>query len=116
MNAAEKEFYQSLGGKLQVARLQCGLSQENIGDVLQVTFQQIQKYEKGIDRISICKLRLWSEATGADLLTFFDNAVDPIFSGSRINLEFIREFNDMLPDFQTKIVSLMRSINGVSHG
>jgi len=45
-----------VGNRLRKKRLESGVSQEQIGDAVNVTFQQIQKYEKGYNRISCSKL------------------------------------------------------------
>lgn len=46
------------GMRIKLARLQQGMSQQQLGDRLSVTFQQIQKYEKGANRITATRLKL----------------------------------------------------------
>ncbi len=46
-------FYQTLGAKLRQQRTICGMTQKHLGDALGITFQQIQKYERGTNQISI---------------------------------------------------------------
>lgn len=68
---AERPFNQKLGAVVRNLRTQRGLSQEAIGSKLGVTFQQVQKYEKGINRISVETLMDISGAIGvsvADIL------------------------------------------------
>lgn len=48
----DSEYYKKLGNVLRIGRLKAGKSQEELGAFLGVTFQQIQKYEKGQNRIS----------------------------------------------------------------
>ncbi|SNZ20925.1 helix-turn-helix domain-containing protein [Cohaesibacter gelatinilyticus] len=45
-----------LGARLKLARSLAGMSQEKLGSELKITFQQIQKYEKGTNRISASRL------------------------------------------------------------
>ena len=45
-----------IGRRLRVAREAAGMTQEALGDVLGITFQQVQKYEKGQNRISTTRL------------------------------------------------------------
>lgn len=45
-----------IGNRIRVARTLAGLSQESLGDVLGVTFQQVQKYENGKNRVAACTL------------------------------------------------------------
>ena len=45
-----------IGARLHMRRLMLGMSQEALGEKLSVTFQQIQKYEKGTNRVSASRL------------------------------------------------------------
>lgn len=59
-----------VGQRLRYARVLKGLSQEAVANALQVTFQQIQKYEKGRNRMSVG--RLWDAAKLFEVpMTFF---------------------------------------------
>lgn len=49
-------FYEELGGTLKMARKMAGLSQEKAASAIGVSFQQIQKYERGHNRIAVNKL------------------------------------------------------------
>ena len=53
-----------VGARLRMRRMMLGMSQGRLGQLLGVTFQQIQKYEKGTNRISASRLK---EAAGGDL-------------------------------------------------
>ena len=52
----EGPFYRELGRNLRVARSAAGKSQTEIADYLDLTFQQVQKYENGKDRIPVHRL------------------------------------------------------------
>ncbi|MFG1270807.1 helix-turn-helix transcriptional regulator [Xanthobacter sp. DSM 14520] len=41
-----------IGARMRLARMRKGLSQERLGEAVDVTFQQIQKYERGVNRVS----------------------------------------------------------------
>lgn len=45
-----------LGQRVRGRRLEIGMSQERLADLLGVTFQQVQKYEKGVNRIAASRL------------------------------------------------------------
>ncbi len=49
---------QAIGARLRLMRMSRNLSQSELGDAVDVTFQQIQKYEKGTNRVSISTLKL----------------------------------------------------------
>ena len=45
-----------VGSRVRMRRISIGMSQEKLGDMLGLTFQQVQKYEKGTNRISVARL------------------------------------------------------------
>jgi len=45
-----------VGGLVRARRLEIGMSQERLAELLGVTFQQVQKYEKGINRIAFSRM------------------------------------------------------------
>ena len=61
-----------IGQRLRIRRTSLGMTQEELGNTLNVTFQQIQKYERGINRISSAALYEISKALKTDINYFFD--------------------------------------------
>lgn len=62
-----------VGQRLRARRLMLGISQEKLGEVLGLTFQQIQKYERGANRISASRLYYISRALETDVMFFFQD-------------------------------------------
>ncbi|MBW9064727.1 helix-turn-helix transcriptional regulator [Rhizobium herbae] len=62
-----------VGNRLRSRRLVLGMSQEKLGDHLGITFQQIQKYEKGTNRISASKLQAAAAVLGVPVTYFFQD-------------------------------------------
>lgn len=62
-----------VGHRLRKKRLEMGISQDQIGSAIHVTFQQIQKYEKGYNRISCSKLFEISQFLKIKIGYFFEN-------------------------------------------
>jgi transcriptional regulator with XRE-family HTH domain len=60
-----------MGRRLRLMRIERGLSQTNLGDRVGITFQQIQKYENGSNRISAARLKEFAEILSAPLSYFF---------------------------------------------
>jgi transcriptional regulator with XRE-family HTH domain len=58
---------------MRLRRMQLGLSQEKLAQILGVTFQQVQKYEKGLNRIGASRLFHLGEALGVPIQFFFDD-------------------------------------------
>lgn len=61
-----------VGKRLRLKRTLQGLSQEAIGNAIGVTFQQIQKYERGINRMGASRLHDFARALGVPVSYFFD--------------------------------------------
>lgn len=62
-----------VGNRLRARRLVLGLSQEKLGERLGITFQQIQKYEKGTNRVSASKLQAAAEVFSVPISYFFED-------------------------------------------
>ena len=67
-----------VGQRLRLRRTLLGLSQEKLGDAVGLTFQQIQKYERGANRIGASRLYLFSRILEVPVSYFFDDMADEI--------------------------------------
>ncbi|CAN7581014.1 helix-turn-helix domain-containing protein [Bosea sp. LjRoot90] len=63
-----------VGSRVRMQRMMAGISQEKLGDALGLTFQQIQKYEKGTNRISASRLQQIAKMLGVPVAFFFEGA------------------------------------------
>ncbi len=61
-----------VGQKIRARRTLLGLSQTELADVAGITFQQVQKYEKGTNRVGASRLQQFSQALGVPPSYFFD--------------------------------------------
>jgi transcriptional regulator with XRE-family HTH domain len=68
---------QSVGRRVRMVRVSRGLSQSALASQLGLTFQQLQKYEKGTNRISASKLHDIARILGVEVASFFEDASDP---------------------------------------
>ena len=68
----EDNFNRHLGNKLKLRRLALGLTQTKVAKAINVTFQQIQKYENAINCLDSVKLYKLSKFFGVPLDFFFD--------------------------------------------
>src|SRR5262244_3396452 len=60
-----------VGQRIRIQRLQSGLSQMTLAEQLGVTFQQVQKYEKGVNRVGAGRLTKIAKVLGVPVSTFF---------------------------------------------
>jgi transcriptional regulator with XRE-family HTH domain len=65
---------QLVGQNIRICRLQRGLSQTELGQRIGVTFQQVQKYEKGANRVGASRLTQIADTLQVSLPTLFDGA------------------------------------------
>jgi transcriptional regulator with XRE-family HTH domain len=61
-----------VGNRMRMRRLLVGMSQEKLGDLLGITFQQVQKYEKGSNRVSASRLYQVAKVLAVPVQFFFD--------------------------------------------
>jgi transcriptional regulator with XRE-family HTH domain len=63
-----------VGSRVRMRRMMLGMSQEKLGDALGLTFQQVQKYEKGTNRIGASRLQQISDILQVPVSFFFEGA------------------------------------------
>jgi transcriptional regulator with XRE-family HTH domain len=66
-----------VGSRVRMRRMMITMSQEKLGERLGITFQQIQKYEKGSNRIGASRLQQISSVLGVPVSFFFEGAPVP---------------------------------------
>ena len=82
----EDNFNKHLGSKLKLRRLALGLTQTKVAKAINVTFQQIQKYEKGTNGVSSIRLLQLSNYLKVPINYFFED-----YSEYSINADKIKE-------------------------
>lgn len=76
MAKATTEAERTIGARIRIARIAAGLSQEKLGAAIGVTFQQVQKYERGINRVAAGRLADIAAALGTTVPTLYGDS-DP---------------------------------------
>jgi transcriptional regulator with XRE-family HTH domain len=95
-----------VGSRVRFRRMLLGMSQEKLGERLGLTFQQVQKYEKGINRIGASRLFDLAQVLGVSVQFFYDEA--PLPAAQRIALDNL----PARPD-EHSIVEFLRSRDGL---
>ena len=98
----EVNFNRHLGSKLRMRRLALGLTQTKIAQAINVTFQQIQKYEKGTNGISSLRLMQLSSFLKVPIVYFFEDY--PAYSNPSVDPDKI-EAVDLNYSFLAKLFS-----------
>jgi len=78
-----------VGSRVRMRRMMLGMSQEKLGDALALTFQQVQKYEKGTNRIGASRLQQISQILQVPVAFFFEGA--PVLAAEGAALEGLPE-------------------------
>jgi transcriptional regulator with XRE-family HTH domain len=81
MKKAPNPIDKHVGARLRMRRLLVGMSQEKLGESLGITFQQIQKYEKGANRVSASRLQQLGQVLEVPAAFFFEGLGTPTTSG-----------------------------------
>jgi transcriptional regulator with XRE-family HTH domain len=85
-----------VGGRVRMRRIMLKMSQTDLGAELGITFQQIQKYEKGANRISASKLQRISEVLSVPVSFFFEGVPEPAGVGKASSKQ---KYSNLANDF-----------------
>jgi len=107
-----------VGDRIRRRRILMGLTQDQLGEALGISYQQIQKYETGANRVSVGRLYLIAERLEVNPGWFFDGNlsdasqtdVDELGS-SRLLMDFVRSFSRIQDDrLKTALIALVRAM------
>ena len=113
----EVNFNKHLGAKLRMRRLALGLTQTKVAQAINVTFQQIQKYEKGTNGISSLRIMQLANFLKVPVVYFFEgfpsyeNSTDSNDVGSEdFNYSFLAKLFSSLSEIQKeKIFQVLKN-------
>ena len=95
-----------VGGRVRLRRMLLGMSQEKLAEKLGLTFQQVQKYEKGINRIGASRLFELSQLLGVPVQFFYEDA--PVAEGRMMSAPGFAEHSN-----ENYIVDFLNSREGL---
>jgi transcriptional regulator with XRE-family HTH domain len=75
-----------VGSRMRMRRMMLGMSQATLGERLGLTFQQVQKYEKGMNRMGASRLQQAGDILGVAVPFFFEGAIGGTFTPDRNTL------------------------------
>jgi len=79
-----------VGNRVRMRRIMMGLTQEKLAEALGITFQQVQKYERGINRVSASRLQRLTEVLQVPIEFFFDGVSET--KGAQTDASDVSEF------------------------
>lgn len=107
----------SVGAQVRALRRQRSLTQTQLGEVLGLTFQQIQKYERGTNRISASKLAMLAAALKVPVNAFFEGCEDGVaHTGDSDDIRMlVASFEEMPASVQADFLRMVKSIASASY-
>jgi|TARA_B110000263_G_C15193294_1_gene457077 transcriptional regulator with XRE-family HTH domain len=118
MGILTKRVDAHVGGRIRDRRTVLGLTQEHLANALNISYQQVQKYETGANRVSAGRLYEVSKFLQSEVSFFFeglDEAVETVPLGhggkNRSTIELVRNFGAIdNPSIRAAVSSLVKSI------
>jgi transcriptional regulator with XRE-family HTH domain len=111
----------AVGQRVRALRMERGMSQTTLGQALGVTFQQVQKYEKGVNRIGASRLQALSNILDVPITAFFGDkkrtSAPTLFdlADSPGAVEMLRAYQSLSgPAAKRHLVQLVKSVAGLS--
>ena len=116
----EDNFNIHLGKKLRMQRLSLGLTQTKVAEAINVTFQQIQKYEKGTNGVSSARLMQISQFLKVPITYFYEEYKDYKAFGSEevmpedLNYSFLtKTFTSLSKAEKEKILQVLKNADSL---
>ena len=103
-----------VGGRIRLRRTLLGLSQEKLGNAVGLTFQQIQKYERGANRVGASRLYQFSNVLDVPESFFYDDMATEIRSGQPGLSEGERELFDQEHFGRRETLELVRAYYAIA--
>lgn len=111
MEITEFDIDACIGNQIRKRRRELSLSQTDLADKVGVTFQQIQKYEKGQNKIMASRLLKLAEILNTNINYFFENPSQGTGSLAESQAEFIYDHPDAMQRDTKKLVKLYSKIS-----
>ena len=113
-NTVDKE----IGSRVRMRRMLIGMSQEKLGEMLGLTFQQVQKYEKGTNRISVSRLLDISNVLGVGIHYFYEGLTGGKAAGfaEDISPPYVNDFMSLPEGLQLMRAFMQIKSNKVRRG
>ena len=113
------ELEAALGARIRAARVAAGMSQTALGVAVGVTFQQVQKYEQGRDRVAASTLQVIAQTLKVHPGSFFDDL--PALTGSARDVRAAMRFAEVAqqirqPAVLKQVLALMETVAATEDG
>lgn len=90
-----------MGAKIKKRRKELGISQERLAEMLGITYQQVQRYENGANRLNVENIQLIADTLSVPVSYFFEGGEASVLEERQMHY---------LPDKESKLLSYFRKI------
>ena len=104
----------AIGGRIRRFRLEAGLTQERLAERLGITFQQVQKYERGITKVNLSKLQQLAASLNVPVTAFFENGSNKAYNLSDQELLLLKHFRRLKQHYRDILIDLLDGLTNTT--
>lgn len=106
-----KTIDKAIGSRIRMYRKALGLSQSDLARELGITFQQVQKYESGANRVAASRLWSIADALGVSVLSLFQDVAQTDGETPGTPLELLDLYTGLSVNKQMELISFARQLS-----
>lgn len=84
-----------IGKKVRAFRLKAGFTQEKLAEELEITFQQVQKYERGVTKVNLVRLQQIAEVLKIPVSAFFEDSIHTSCMHDDCEMQLLKAFREI---------------------
>ena len=100
-----------IGRKIRSFRLEAGLTQEKLAEKLEITFQQVQKYERGVTKVNLMRLQQIAAILKIPVAAFFDPSQFKSYTLSEEQSQLVNLFKNLEGTVQSNVLDIVKNLS-----
>lgn len=100
-----------IGEKIRLFRLMMGLTQEGLAEQLGITFQQVQKYERGITKVNLTKLQQLAQSFKVPVSAFFETDSIPVINLTDDEFRLLSGYRNLKDEQKSSILNIVADLS-----
>lgn len=102
-----------VGGLIRLARKQAKMSQTDLGQAVGVTYQQVQKYENGTDRVAVSRLVQMAQVMGVPVNTLLPGEDQSIGGLQPEEIDLLATYRQVKPGLQPAVAQIAKNLTRI---
>jgi transcriptional regulator with XRE-family HTH domain len=99
-----------IGKKIREYRQQAGFTQERLAEKLGITFQQVQKYERGLTKVNLTKLQQIAEVLKVPVSSFFEESSCTAYQLSEEEKQLLKAFRQINESLRNSVIEIVAGL------